>query len=1105
MNNKKINREVRNPGKFISVLSLIFFLMFFPLKAQIKNVDSLIEVINHSRSYEAIEKAKDKIPSYLHKVDYKLLDVVRQVKLAGITHLNAENNNVHNRFSNQLVEVNDQANFHVKIYLKQLDENNINKLKAMGIIVQSAVNKYNQVFCWVPFDAIDALSKDNNILRISNVGKTHHNTDPYKTVGDQILNAVTARTSFGINGSGIKIGVISDGVYNYQDVINAGYLDASKFHRIFDPLLHRNEGTAMSEIVHVLAPQADIYFESDGGDELTFWQSQQDLTSPGYNCKIIVDDVGITDEPMFEDGYIAQWFDENSAQGVIHVSSSGNQAKSTWNGMSADANHNTWMEFYNSEEIDGITVQPYSTITATLQWANDWLWSNDDFDLWLYETPDLSSPLKWGIQHQEGIGSNPIETFYWTNATSSPKTVYFRVKLNNISTPREVMLVVWGTYNEPLFHYQGRSIFGHAAANSCISVGAINSSDGQSIEDFSCKGPSRIYDYAYGNPTTYTDRLTPTICGIDNVQTYISNGTSFWLDPPGNFRGTSAAAPHIAAIAALILQQHGNNLNWEKVKSILTLSADKVSGMGGQNYTNAYGFGRSNAYTSCRNLYVPQVYTTIQSALSAVKNGQTIVVNSGTYNENLTVGDKNNLTITGQGAANTIINGSLSAFYCNNLNINSLRLNSLTAIYCNLGDFHNNIYGGGMGLYSCTGFDQFGYITNCSIGLNASSSTGHIYPTSNYSSNGTSISCGAGNILVDCTPLCTSVNYDFAVSGNGYISSYLCYFRNGQPRINNSGGTVSINYPMSCGMAKESNTANIQDDVLIAPIQSEDPVEIEFSKINTSYFSLLKQFKEAKAKGTMDIGELKNQFINNTKDFKNFIKKNPQTSLSLIALITAANSFSFFEDNNSMKNFLDEIINDKELTSLKGTAENLMIDYYINIKDFEGAVSMADAFINNYTNDEDLVCEGLLKKGIILAHKMNQPERGAECFTAVVNDYPDNPITEFAKNELKVLGEEGGYFVKENLTAENFEFTTSSYPNPFNPTTMIKYSLPTDEKVVIKVYDILGREIAVLVNELKTEGTYSVQFDGSNLSSGIYFYRIEAGKFSQTKKLVLTK
>ena len=80
-----------------------------------------------------------------------------------------------------------------------------------------------------------------------------------------------------------------------------------------------------------------------------------------------------------------------------------------------------------------------------------------------------------------------------------------------------------------------------------------------------------------------------------------------------------------------------------------------------------------------------------------------------------------------------------------------------------------------------------------------------------------------------------------------------------------------------------------------------------------------------------------------------------------------------------------------------------------------------------------------------------------------------------------------------------------NYPNPFNPTTIIQYSVPQRSDVILKVYDILGSEVATLVNEEKTGGVYSVNFDASQLSSGIYFYRIQAGSFVETKKMILLK
>ena len=82
---------------------------------------------------------------------------------------------------------------------------------------------------------------------------------------------------------------------------------------------------------------------------------------------------------------------------------------------------------------------------------------------------------------------------------------------------------------------------------------------------------------------------------------------------------------------------------------------------------------------------------------------------------------------------------------------------------------------------------------------------------------------------------------------------------------------------------------------------------------------------------------------------------------------------------------------------------------------------------------------------------------------------------------------------------------SQNYPNPFNPTTVISFQLPVVRNVRLVVYDLIGREVATLVNEVKQPGTYSVEFDGSKLSSGVYLCRFDAGSFSETRKLVLLK
>ncbi len=87
----------------------------------------------------------------------------------------------------------------------------------------------------------------------------------------------------------------------------------------------------------------------------------------------------------------------------------------------------------------------------------------------------------------------------------------------------------------------------------------------------------------------------------------------------------------------------------------------------------------------------------------------------------------------------------------------------------------------------------------------------------------------------------------------------------------------------------------------------------------------------------------------------------------------------------------------------------------------------------------------------------------------------------------------------------NFYALQQNYPNPFNPATKISYALPKTGNVTLKVYDILGREVATLVNEVKQAGIYTVDFNASNLASGVYFYRILSGDFTAVKKMVLVK
>ena len=122
--------------------------------------------------------------------------------------------------------------------------------------------------------------------------------------------------------------------------------------------------------------------------------------------------------------------------------------------------------------------------------------------------------------------------------------------------------------------------------------------------------------------------------------------------------------------------------------------------------------------------------------------------------------------------------------------------------------------------------------------------------------------------------------------------------------------------------------------------------------------------------------------------------------------------------------------------------------------------------------------------------------------TAIIRGGTENP----GGTTLLTVSSEPIISVDDNDDIIPSEFSLKqNYPNPFNPSTKIKFDVPAESFITLKVYDLLGNEIAILVNEDKNAGVYEIDFNGYGLPSGIYFYKLTTGNFSETKKLVLMK
>lgn len=507
------------------------------------------------------------------------------------------------------------------------------EIKGLGGVVTGVAGK--GVSAWVPITQLGSLAR---LPSLGNARASMMETHVGRTTsqGDRALGANTARTDFKVDGKGIAVGVLSDSFDNDNDLtsVNIDYISQDLPDSFVNVLLEgpdgsSDEGRAMLQLVHDLAPGSDLLFHSAVYGEAAFAQGIRALRAAGAD--VIVDDIGYFAAPMFQDGIVAQAVDAVTAQGASYFSAAGNNDNNSWEDAGG----------YRSMTQDGLDLHdfdpgpgqdPYQEITVPIgtqiifsfQWNQPYASAGGrgaTGDLNIFITNILGGgavfvdPLNFiaaGLDFN--VGADPTEVFAFFNdgsfdldGVAGPDTK-FNLFISHVEgdAPSFLKYVYTVVGNDPTIEYNTNSstVYGHANASTAISVGAAfyqqTPAFGRNpavLESFSSIGGIEIrFDRAGNALKTFESRVSPDITAPDGTNT-----TFFGTDVDGdrfpNFFGTSAAAPHAAAIAALMLQAAGgeNSLTPARIATVMTSSVFEM-GKPGFEYTS--GFGYLDGYTA---------------------------------------------------------------------------------------------------------------------------------------------------------------------------------------------------------------------------------------------------------------------------------------------------------------------------------------------------------------------------------------------------------------------------------------------------------------------------------------------------------------------------
>jgi hypothetical protein len=237
--------------------------------------------------------------------------------------------------------------------------------------------------------------------------------------------------------------------------------------------------------------------------------------------------------------------------------------------------------------------------------------------------------------------------------------------------------------------------------------------------------------------------------------------------------------------------------------------------------------------------------------------------------------------------------------------------------------------------------------------------------------------------------------------------------------------------------------------------------------------------------------------------YKNLINKDSFVKPSLTRLALIKNKYSKPEITNYFENQANN--HNKHYGKIK----KFLGDIYLKDKKFDDAMTAYNDVINNSSTDYDAI-NARFEKLFAYFHVKNNISMASQ----ILSELKDMNLTDqehlIRLNIVSDLIDGANIRLNKKASTISVKIPLSyelsqNYPNPFNPNTIISYSLPKPGNVTLKVYDILGKEVASLVNEYKSEGNYNVNFNASRFASGVYIYQLRANDIILSKKMVLTK